>query len=203
MQSKKYIYRFKYCITVFVFFLLQTNSFSQMGIRDIYNIFAQNDSKLIGTNKLGLSYSGISSYGLTYQGNLEDIVRVSMTTFVSVDSYYSNDFVDYNFGLQLQKTFIGDNSNYAYFFVGAGITNTNFSDSFNEYLRTEVANTYGIGIGGSVRFLKHFSLDLELGYGYCNTNTIFLEFNQNNVNNTYEPRERFGTTFGLGLYYLF
>jgi len=194
----------KYILIIsFLLFFLQTNIYAQMGIRDIYNIFTQNDSKLIGTNKIGVSYSGISAYGLTYQANINDLFRLSITTFVSLDSYYSDNYVDYNYGFQLQKTIAGDNTSYAYVFAGGGISNYNFTDSDNIYLRTEIASTYGLGLGGSVRFLSNFSLDLELGYGYCNTETIFLESNPFNPSNIYDPRIRIGTTFGVGIYYLF
>lgn len=190
--------------TTLLFLYLQLISYSQTNNNNDFS--SVNDSLLIGRAKAGISYSGISSFGFTFQNQILDLFRYSVTGFLASDRILSKSVFDINLGLQLQKPFVGDNNNYAYVFAGGGISNFTISELIiddDESPTNERMHSFGIGIGASVKVYEKFAIDLEFGFGFCKTYNELYDSNPITSPQIYLPKRRVGTTFGVGIYRTF
>ena len=164
-----------------------------------------NDTLPEPKNKIGASYSGISYYGLTYQRNVGKDIRLGVTSLIYLQDDNFSEYLDYGIGLQVQKILLKGYEKNAYVFFGAGIqqqTEEFIQGDFNNtsYKKTNDIITFGIGMGGSATLLENFTIDAELGYGYCNNKSN--DSRSDNFNNSNSTR-RIGVTFGIGLYFAF
>ncbi len=159
-----------------------------------------NDTLPEPKNKIGASYSGISYYGLTYQRNVGRDIRLGVTSLIYLEEDNSSQYLDYGIGLQVQKILLKGYEKNAYIFMGAGIQQQteDYKSNSSGSDKTDIF-TFGIGMGGSATLLENFTIDAELGYGYCNTRTNDYSGGWN----SYGPRKRIGVTFGIGLYFAF
>lgn len=184
-----------------------TNSIITNNINDSLNTLTSNEL-LSRKPKGGLSYSEISTYGFTLQGNVFDILRIGATFFLSGDDYLEDNslFAEDNFGLQIQVPILSNQNYYTYFFVGGGITHytttelTTYSD-FNFRPLDQDIYSYGLGIGASVKLIWSIAIDFEIGYSFTTKldeiRPIIIDgFNYRK----YKTTNQQGISFGFGLY---
>lgn len=189
-------------ITICAIFFIPTfaQSYTQTYDYRSSGVIFPNDTLPEPKNKIGASYSGISYYGLTYQRNVGKDIRLGVTSLIYLEEDNSSQYLDYGIGLQVQKILLKGYEKNAYIFMGAGIQQQteDYKSNSSGNDKTDIF-TFGIGMGGSATLLENFTIDAELGYGYCNTRTNDYSGGWN----SYGPRKRIGVTFGIGLYFAF
>ncbi len=126
------------------------------------------------SHQIGLQFSGISGHGLNYQLQV-DRFGFETSGYIFLEQEDRDDRLEFNVGAELQYSLMQRDNIRTYGLFGVNyhsvdetdvIVSPGNEDSF-EYRREDF--TTGIGMGCEVVFFDHLALNLDLGYGYTNS----------------------------------
>jgi len=152
-------------------------------------------------HRLGVNYSQVSAFGLSYQYYLSNAWRINFSGYLfNSETKGDLDFDDrnrFNFalGTQLNWIFFDSRIGNLYALAGAGFGSQNDSyttgQQFYQYQDRDVSSfRAGLGIGSGLYINEALMLDLEVGYGYFSVSETF---------DNSDPKTRYKITFALGI----
>lgn len=164
----------------------QDTTNSKFKSESYYNPYSSNYEPVKYDNKIGISASWLSFYGINYQYYLTQDWRLSGTGIVYLFENSDNQEKEfsYKFGLQLHRIIIRDNRWNVYLLVGGGYSNynrdrveTTYDYRNNVYIEKrenivddEININIGTGIGAGYQISKYIAIDIEIGYKYDSRN---------------------------------
>lgn len=180
------------------------------------NLVIKNSSieneKSLNVYRLGVTYSDLSGYGLTYLRELNDryAIKTQLFLFGSVDDKTS-DLLMISIGAELQYNIVKNKTNRLYgiggfqysYFEDDGYSFFDFS-LFRNLIKAERINrnyNLGLGFGFETFFFRNLTIAVDCGvYGLIGRNT---KKKDGSNSEKLEDVFNFGNGFGITLYYNF
>lgn len=182
--------------------LIFTNTVQSQEINE--TLKPKEDKNKLLNNRVGVTYSMLSGYGLTYLRQLDDKFSIKGQLFgfgkynSDPEEYYNN-YLVISVGTELQYNLVAYNTNRVYGLVGV---NYYFKyDDYTSYVLNENEYNLGLGIGFETFFFSNITLAIDGGYfgrlNYSNTDYIVGELLDKSSSIV------FGLGVGVSLYYNF
>ena len=182
--------------------LIFTNTVQSQEINE--TLKPKEDKNKLLNNRVGVTYSMLSGYGLTYLRQLDDKFSIkeqlfSFGKYNSDPEEYYNNYLVISVGTELQYNLVAYNTNRVYGLVGV---NYYFKyDDYTSYVLNENEYNLGLGIGFETFFFSNITLAIDGGYfgrlNYSNTDYIVGELLDKSSSIV------FGLGVGVSLYYNF
>lgn len=148
-----------------------------------YDPFLADTEKIVNLydNGIGLSYSTMSGYGLTYLRRFLDNFSVLFSGFITYEEYMrwtdlrktsierDDKNIYFDFGAELQADIIKSNKTKIYAMVGASFTTENQKDRYNNDLKDIFS--VGAGFGLQWYMARNFAGYFHFGYKFQNTDS--------------------------------
>lgn len=154
---------------------------------------------------VGLAYSNMSGYGLTFSKRFLNDYAISITGIIFYDENMSwkdmtkteitrNDkAILYDLGFEIQRDILVTNKTKIYALMGASYSSEENQSQYNKYVKDEYS--VGLGFGFQWFWSKHIAADFHFGYKFHNSDVE--DYNKPST----ERKTDLG--FGLGIMYLF
>ena len=192
-------------IIVFVILIFTYVSESE----EIYDaLHPKKDEKRLLNNRVGLTYSILSGYGLTYLRQLDDKFSIKGQLFgfgkyESEPESYNENYLNLSVGAELQYNLIKHRTNRLYSLLGAYfVYDYNETSGWNSDYNS-IYKYYNLGLGIGFESMLFSNITVAVDGGYFGQYVKYLSENGSSINTLRSNDIVFGFGIGVSLYYNF